>query len=170
MAIPIRIANFNAYSGDNKLVGVTGEVTLPNLEEMTETVSGAGIFGEIDVATPGHFGSLSVEIPFRMLTDQAFALMNHDGKAVTLRGAAQFLNEKTGATEMKSMKIILKGPGKGLDLGKMGVAQGTETKYTMEVWYMKVIIEDKVYVELDKLNSVYVLNGKNMVSNLKKFM
>lgn len=168
--IPVRIANFNAYSADNRLIGVTGEITLPNLEEMTETVSGAGIYGEIDVATPGHFGSLNFEIPFRTLTEQAFALLRHDGKALTLRGASQFLDEKSGATEMRQLKIVLKGPAKGLDLGKLGVSQGTETKVTLEAWYIKIVMGDKVLLELDKLNAVYILDGKDMVSNLKKFM
>ena len=40
MNIPEVISNFNVYGGDNsKLIGVSGEVTLPDLSAVTATVS-----------------------------------------------------------------------------------------------------------------------------------
>ena len=47
--IPEVINDFNIYHTGNKVIGVTGEVSLPDLEAVTETISGAGILGEIDV-------------------------------------------------------------------------------------------------------------------------
>lgn len=71
--IPEKIVNYNVYDDTNKLVAVTGEVTLPNLEPLTETVSGAGILGEYDSVSIGHFGPMSIELQFRALTDAIVA-------------------------------------------------------------------------------------------------
>lgn len=168
--IPTRIANFNAYLDENVLLGVTGEVKLPNLEAMSETISGAGIMGEIDVANPGHFGNLPVEIPFRTLETQAFQLLSPDGKTITLRGAKQELDQETSQLKHVPVKITMKGPTKGLDLGKFGVGQATESKITVECWYIKIEIDGKVLLELDKLNFVFILNDKDMLADIKPHM
>lgn len=63
VGIPESIHDFNMYLTGNKLGGITGEVEMPPFESMTSTVSGAGILGEYEAPTPGHFGSMEQEIP-----------------------------------------------------------------------------------------------------------
>ena len=65
--IPTKINNYNVYNEGEKLLGVGDELTLPDFEATSETVSGAGILGEIDDPTIGHFGNMQLEIPFRTL-------------------------------------------------------------------------------------------------------
>lgn len=72
--IPEKVHSYNVYDDTEKLVGVSAEVTLPTLELMSEAVSGAGMLGEYESPTPGHFGSITMEIPFRTLTDKSFSL------------------------------------------------------------------------------------------------
>ena len=43
--IPEVINNFNAYNQGNVLIGVTGQVQLPNFDAITEEIKGAGILG-----------------------------------------------------------------------------------------------------------------------------
>ena len=50
--IPEIINDFNVYKGGSKLIGVSDEVTLPDFEAMTETISGAGIAGEYETTNP----------------------------------------------------------------------------------------------------------------------
>ena len=65
MTFPEVINNFNVYNGANKLVGVSGEVSLAEMQAMTAEVSGAGIMGSYNTAVVGMFQSMSQEIPFR---------------------------------------------------------------------------------------------------------
>lgn len=44
-SIPEKINNYNIYM-DGRLMGCSGEVTLPDFEAMTETISGPGLLGE----------------------------------------------------------------------------------------------------------------------------
>ena len=46
LGIPGVINNFNLYNNGTALVGLTGEISLPDFEGMTETLSGPGILGE----------------------------------------------------------------------------------------------------------------------------
>lgn len=164
--IPVRIANFNIYRGANKIVGVTGEVKLPNLDALSETVDGAGILGEIDVANPGHFPALPIEIPFRTLDGEIFDLFKNDGETVVLRGAAQLMDTQTSKLTHKPVKVTIKGPRKGNDLGSMAVGKPSASKITIDAWYLKVEIDGETSVELDKLNFVYILNGEDQLADL----
>lgn len=76
LGIPGVINNFNLYNNGTALVGLTGEISLPDFEGMTETLSGPGILGEIEEVIIGQFGSMELEIPFRILDEDAFKLMS----------------------------------------------------------------------------------------------
>lgn len=54
MTFPEVINNFNVYNGANKLVGVSGEVSLAEMQAMTAEVSGAGIMGSYNTAVGRH--------------------------------------------------------------------------------------------------------------------
>ena len=74
--IPTKINNYNVYNDGEKLLGVGDELTLPDFEATSETISGAGILGEIDDPTIGHFGNMQLEIPFRTLDKEATNMMD----------------------------------------------------------------------------------------------
>lgn len=168
--IPEKIVNYNVYDDTNKLVAVTGEVTLPNLEPLTETVSGAGILGEYDSVSVGHFGPMSVEIQFRALLDKSFDLQRNKNRSIVLRAAQQSYDLASGVVSYRGLKITLKGQPKGLNPGKIGVNVQTETTSVLEVIYMKVELDGKVLLELDKINFIYKLNGEDQRGGMKKLI
>ena len=71
--IPERLINFRCYRNGNDLLGVA-TVTLPQFQAMTDTVSGAGIAGEVETPVLGHYSSITATVSFRTIsTDkQAF--------------------------------------------------------------------------------------------------
>lgn len=168
--IPEKVINFNMYNSAEKLIGITGEVKLPTLEEMTETMSGAGILGEYESGTPGHFGSMETEIPFSLVSKYPMSLMTNDFKVLFLRGAKQVVNLTTGEKERKSLKITLKGSHKSTDLGKAAVAGKMETTGKIEILYIKIETDGITILELDKLNFVYVVNGVDQLADIKAMM
>ena len=58
--IPSKINSFNVYKDGTKLVGISDEVTLPDFESLTETLSGPGILGEVDDPTLGPLGCVRI--------------------------------------------------------------------------------------------------------------
>ena len=51
--IPTKINRYNVYNKGNRMLGVGEEMALPDFEPSSETVTGAGILGEIDDPTVG---------------------------------------------------------------------------------------------------------------------
>lgn len=166
--IPEKLSNFNVYKENDKLVGVSGEITLPSLEAMTETISGAGIAGEYESPTPGHFGSMELEIPFRTVHDMSFNLFQEIGKSIILRGAQQIYDVAAGEYQTKALKITLRGHPKNLNLGTMAVGQPTETTPAIEVVYLKVEIDGVEVLEVDKLDMIYRVHGVDLLAEVRE--
>ena len=166
-SIPEKVVNFNVYDDTEKLVGVSAEVTLPNFEAMTETVSGAGIAGEYESVTPGHFGSQTLELPFRTLMDPSFSLMRNEGRSLVLRAAQQSYDVAAGKTEKRPLKITVRGQPKGLNLGTMAVGGLTESTNIMEVLYIKIEENNRTVLEFDKLNFIFKIYGEDMLGGIR---
>ena len=81
--IPTKINKYNVYNTGNRLLGMGDEVTLPSFEASSETVSGAGVLGEFDDPTVGYFSNMELEIPFRVLDQEAVDMLDQT-KAVQL--------------------------------------------------------------------------------------
>ena len=127
--IPEVLNHFNIYNGANALVGVSGEVELPELEAITDTVEGTGVLGEIEDPVTGQFSSATIKIPFAVLYSDMFSIVT--------------------------------------TLGKVAKGKKMESEVELEILYIKVEINNAVVLELDKLNFVFVLNGKDMLAQIR---
>lgn len=168
--LPVRIANFNLYLGETRLIGVAGEVKMPNLEALSETLSGAGILGEFEIGNPGHFGALPVEIPFNTLDERQFEILKNSDDPIVLRGASQYLDKGTSRLKYAGVKVTIKGPRQGTDLGSFAVGKPTNSQIKVDAWYLKVEVDNVTYLEIDKLNWVYVLNGEDQLADMTPHM
>lgn len=171
MSIPEKVVNYNAYSENEKLIGVTGEISMPSLEQMTETISGAGIAGEYESPTPGHFSSMSMDIPFRTITDKSFRLFEPRGQTIYLRASQQSYDVASGQVNHRGLKVTLKVMPKSLSLGTLGVGKMTETTNTLEILYIK--IEENIkgnmksLLEIDKINFIFKINDIDYMADIR---
>lgn len=76
--LPELINNYNVYNRGSQWIGVTGDVELPSLESLTETMEGAGMLGEVDVSAVGHFASGQMTVPFVTVNKQVFDAINFE--------------------------------------------------------------------------------------------
>lgn len=157
--IPSKINLFNVYRDGTKLIGLSDEVTLPDFESNSESISGPGILGEIDDPTIGHFGSQEIEIPFRTFTEDTFNLISPgEDVNLTLRGSIQ-VTTSTGSVDYVGTRVVVRGKCKSFTGGSMkqGAAMGSSVK--LELTYILIELDGKSVVELDKINGVYKVNG-----------
>ena len=168
--VPEVINNYNVYNNGNVLVGVSGAVTLPTFDAITEEVSGAGILGTYDTAVVGMYGSMSQEIPFRILDKDIFTLMNPSELVdLTFRASAQSTVKSTGAIDYKGMRVVERGRLKSFTPGKLELGKQMDASVTLELLYILVEIDGKTMLEYDKLNSVFVVNGKDLLEKVRKY-
>lgn len=165
--IPFKIVNFNLYNGADKYIGITEEITLPDFEAMSETISGAGIAGEFEAPTPGHFGSQTIEIPFRTIDRSSFDLMKNKASTLILRAAQQSYAISKGNSKIEKLRITVKGIPKGINLGKVAINSPTDTTVTMEILYIKIEQDGRTLIELDKLNFVYIVDGEDLLEDVR---
>lgn len=166
--IPGVINNFNLYYRGTALVGLTGEITLPDFEGMTETLSGPGILGEIEEVIIGQFGSMELEIPFRILDEDAFKIMSPASTLdLTLRASEQYTVKSTGGIDYKGMRIVVRGRQKKLTSGSVKQGGAMEASVTVEITYIMVELDGKKRIELDKLNSVYKVNNVDLLAKVR---
>lgn len=169
MIIPEVINNYNIYDDKaRKMIGISGEVELPELEAITDTVEAAGILGEVEDPVTGQFASAKIKIPFSNLYEDIFNLMDTTNPPqLTLRGSMQVMNSATGGTDYVPVKIVVRGKATTSSLGKFVKGKKGEPEIELEILYLKVMINNKTTLELDKLNSVFEVNGKDMLAKVR---
>jgi P2 family phage contractile tail tube protein len=167
--IPERLINYRAYKDGSTIVG-TVDVELPNLEAMTDTISGAGIAGEVDSPTLGHFGSLGTTINFRTISDQSFSLVRQMAHSLEFRGAQQINDVATGQLRSQSVRVAMRATPKNLSLGNLAVASATDTSNEFEVTYLRIDIDGVKQLELDKFGFVFEVGGEDLLAPVRRAM
>lgn len=169
MIIPEVINNYNVYDDRaRKMIGISGEVELPELEAITDTVEAAGILGEVEDPVTGQFASMKIKIPFSNLYEDIFKLMDTTNPPqLTLRGSMQVMNSATGGTDYVPVKIVVRGKATTSSLGKLVKGKKGEPEIELEILYIKVMINNRTTLELDKLNFVFAVNGKDMLAKVR---
>lgn len=168
MNYPSVINQFNVYSRGDRLIGLTGEVSLPEINSKTTTVSGAGILGDIEEPVIGQMESLKISIPFVTISKDFFALCDQlDAVDLTLRGAIQTMDTETAKATMQQMRVVVRGKMASLTPGKVKTAEQMGSTVTLELLYFMVELAGEKAVEVDKLNSIFVVNGKDMLAPIR---
>lgn len=170
LIFPEVVNNFNVYNSGNKLMGVSGEVNLAELKAKVATVSGAGILGEYNTAVIGMFENINQVIPFRMIGQEFFDLMDASKQAeIVLRSSVQNVNKSSGGTlSTQGMRIVLRGRPTDLNPGQLKQADLMNASVTLECTYILIEMGGEKKLELDKLNEIYVVNGKDLLEDIRK--
>lgn len=166
--IPTKITDYNIYNEAERLIGTGPELSLPEMEAISETVSGAGISGEIDDPAIGQISAMSMDIPFRLLDSEAAAMMDmRQSVKLTIRGAQQTLDTE-GNTLFRSMRVVVKGKSTKLALGTVKRAGTMDSAVTLSVTYLLIEVDGAPLLELDKLNQVFKVNGVDLLATVKE--
>ena len=170
MILPEVISNFNVYDyNNNKLIGVSGEVSLAEISAVTATISGAGLLGDMDLPVIGQIGSIEQAVPFNVLNDDAFKLFKLN-KSITLvlRGDIQSTDTATGEFKHNGMKITWRGYVKKITPGKVKAAETMGASVTLELVYIHIRYDNQTVLKIDKMNSVFQIGNEDLLAEIKK--
>ena len=168
--VPEVINNYNVYNNGNVLIGVSGAVTLPTFDAITEEVSGAGILGTYDTSVAGMYSSMTQEVPFRILDQDIFSLMNPAELVdLTFRASAQSTVKATGAVDYKGMRVVERGRLKSFTPGKFELGKQMNASVTLELLYILIEVDGKTMLEYDKLNAVFKVNGVDLLEKVRAY-
>lgn len=166
--IPEKINDFNVYLNGDKMIGHGEELTLPTIEELTGTLSGAGLGGEIDSPTPGKFKSIEQELNFNLFESSAKYINSQEAVDLTFRAAQQMYDAADGGGyKYIGLRVVERGRLKKRELGKLKIGESQEAKWTLELTYIMVESNGETMLEIDKLNGVFVEHGVDMMAAIK---
>lgn len=165
--VPERLINFRVYAEGNDLLGIAN-VELPSLEAMTDTVSGAGIAGEVETPILGHYGSMTLTLSWRTISADLTRLAVQKAHALDLRGVMQEHNASTGEFEKVPVRISVRAIPKNVELGSFEVGAATDSSSEFEVTYIKIVVNNREVVEIDKYNFIAKFDGEDKLADVRK--
>jgi P2 family phage contractile tail tube protein len=164
--VPERLINFRVYSDSKDFLGIAS-VELPELEAMSETVSGAGIAGEVESPLLGHYGSMTTTLTWRTIERNAMVLTEQRAHIIDVRGSQQIHDAANNLYTTSAVRAVMKVIPKTVSLGSFEPGATTDTEQEFEVTYLKLIIDKKVVVEIDKYNFKSVINGHDALASVR---
>lgn len=165
--IPEKLNNFTGYRNGTEYMGVA-DVDLPDLESLAETVSGAGIAGEVESPTIGQFSSMTTTINWRVLERSNFKLARQEAQHIDFRGSIQTFDSATGTYQQVPLKVTIRGLPKTTPLGSLTVGGTMDNSNELEVIYIKIIYNGETVVEIDKFNFICIIDGVDYLAQVRE--
>lgn len=164
--IPERLIGFKCYRNGAELLGVT-DVTLPNFEAQTDTVKGAGLLGETETPTIGHYGAMSMTVNFRTVVGNITPLLLPHGALLEFRGSIQHTDEKTGTIATKQLRVVTRAKPKNTQLGKGEPSATMDASGEYAVEYINVFLDGRPVIEYDPFNYVCRIGGADILGSVR---
>lgn len=172
--IPDKINNFNVYLGTasdaNKLIGVTDEQTLPNLQNMSETINLAGMAGEVDSPTVGQYQSAEISLTFSNIAKSSLELAAQDNAPLILRSAQEFIDPANASKSFKNRTITVRGMTKSVNFGSLKKGGYGKPSITKELYYYKEEIDGETVAEIDKFNGKVIMAGQDLTKDILNYI
>ncbi|MBQ7263477.1 MAG: phage major tail tube protein [Synergistaceae bacterium] len=153
------------YAGEDQLGIAEGE--FPSLEAMTSEVKGAGIAGVADTVVLGHFNSMTVTLKWRNTTDALVKLAAHKAHELDLYSAQQDYDAGSGEYRERSVHVFLRAIPKNTTMGNLVVGDSLDAETELEVLYLKLTVDGKERIELDKFNYIYKVDGVDYLAGVR---
>ncbi len=166
--IPDRTINFNVTADEGNIFLGVGTVDLPEIQKMTDTLSGSGIAGEVETPIPGHFQSMETTINWNAITTEGLNLLRDGTVSLTFRIAQNEINASADNNQIKAIRIHLRGLVKSSALGSAEVNAKSEQTTVIETTYLRVFVNDEEQVEIDKLNMIFKVQGNDQLGDVRK--
>ena len=161
------VINFAVYEDSVEYVGMAG-VTLPNLAAIVQTLSGAGIAGNVEVPVLGHYDVMSLTLNFRTTTEHSVRLSEPRRHNIDLRMAQQIEDTVAGEVKVQSIKHVLVVVPKTGTGGTVAPAAPTNGSGEYSVRYWATYIDGAKVREIDPLNFICEVNGVDYLADVRK--
>jgi P2 family phage contractile tail tube protein len=166
-AIDTGTINFAVYEDAVEYLGMA-EVTLPDIELMSEAIKGAGISGEFNAPYLGHTSAMTASINFRTVNENASKLLEPRNHQLEFRASQQYRENSTGEVTTKAVKYVLIAQPTKLGLGKLAPASPADVSGEYSITYLFMSLNGKKNIEIDILNFIFYVNGVDYLEKVRK--
>lgn len=160
------VINFAVYEDSTEYCGMT-QVTLPDRSSIVQSVSGAGIAGNIEVPVLGHFDAMTLTLNFRTTTPQSVRLSEQRRHTIDLRAAIQHENPVNNAIEVSREKhvfVVIPKTTKGGSFAPSSPSNGSG-EYAVRYW--ATYLDGKKVLEIDPQNFKCEIDGVDYLAPVR---
>jgi P2 family phage contractile tail tube protein len=164
---PLITAQFNVFvDGGTRLLGLA-DVTMPNFEAMTETVTGAGLMGELEVVSR-HFSAMTFTMNFRSMLDDALNFAHAQAHNFDLRSAQSFEDNTTYQRGEAAERYSIIGPVKTINHGNRAPNSPWDASLEVAVRRLEHFIDGAQVREIDILNNINRVRGVDLYADIRR--
>lgn len=168
--IPEQLVDYSVYNNKDRLIGAGAEMTLPTITSKTYTADLPA--GDLDL--PGmRTENMELEIPFNVFDKEAAGCLSLTSvTTIIIRGCTQKVDTDTHNLSYDGVKVTAKGFAKEVTLGTIKRSDKMDSKIKMTLTYIKVenSAGTETYIEIDKLNGTYIMNGKDVREGINAYL
>lgn len=117
-----------------------------------------GIAGEVESPVMGHFGSMTTTLTWRTIEKSA-TLAKPGSHALEVRGSEQVYDAANGVYSTVPIRCSMRVSPKNISLGSLEPGSTTDSEQEFEVTYLKLEVNKKEVVEIDKYNYIARFDG-----------
>lgn len=167
MKQPEAYIDFEVYEGKVNYCGIS-RATLPDINYLTQTITGAGIAGNIEAVLTGMVDAMNLGLEFRSATDAAVALMTPEKHDIDLRVAEQYWDTTRQKKEVLADKYVMVIMPKNFKPGAVAPASPADASGEYSVYYFAGFKGGKKLWEIDPFNYICIINGKDYMADVRK--
>jgi P2 family phage contractile tail tube protein len=160
------IVNFAVYEDGIELLGFA-DVKFPDINFLTNTISGAGIAGRIESVAAGMVDAMTTTMNFNTVTDASISLTEPRAHKLDLRVAQQRRNNGSGQLGVESFKHVLIATPKKLTIGKAAPASTGDVSGDYSTSYYAMYKAGKKLIEIDPVNFICIVNGVDYLADVR---
>lgn len=154
-------------NGRMEVIDDSADISLPSIEKLTDTIKGAGIMGEIDMPTHGQIGALSLSVNFRA-DNPKYAELSRPGEIkLEVVWVVDIFDSAQVKVGIQQHKAFITGINKVYNPGTVDVNASADGSVEFEVLQYRKVVDGREVLNIDKLNSKYVVNGVDYMAQLR---
>lgn len=161
------VVNYKVYKDGRDFIGIT-QHDAPAISAVVAEMKGAGIGGSVELPVQGLVQSMSMTLNFRDITPQTKLILTPEAHHIELWAAIQDTDPKTGQFMVQQHKLIYRAIPKTNTVGKFVPGETQDRAIEFSVLYYREIYDGQDIVEIDPLNNVYRVAGKDANSDVRK--
>ena len=159
--------NFAVYEDGQEYYGMAS-VTMPVLSNLVQSISGAGIAGNIEAVIQGHVDTMTMTLNFRTTTPASIRLSEPRRHQIDLRVAQQQedpVNNSIDAVAEKHVMVVIP---KNHNVGNIAPASPSNGSGEYAVRYWATWINGEKVREIDPMNFICFINGVDYLAPVKR--
>ena len=167
MKHPEAYIDFKVFEDSDTLIGVAS-ATLPAIAFLTQTISGAGIGGNVQAILAGMVDAMSLTLNFRSVTGAATNLCTPEKHLIDLRLAEQHWDSTEAQKEVQADKFVMVVVPRTTNPGNIAPASASDASGEYSVYRYEAYKDGKELWCIDPYNGICRILGKDYRAPINK--